>query len=112
MANLFAESTASLRALHGWALDHRPRWPTELAFDRVVRLTFASATKTLGAISILTEQGFGADALRLCRPLLESLLVAYWSVFVADRDWVVQRINEHQEFTSLVWAELLTEYPE
>jgi hypothetical protein len=111
MGSPHGEHTDPLRALHSWALEHRARWPTDAAFDRVMRLTFASATKTLGAVSILTEQGYGADALRLCRSLLESLLVAYWSVYVADHDWVVERIDEHQEFTSLVWAELAPLYP-
>ena len=32
-------------------------------------------------------------------------------MYVADHDWVVQRMDEHQEFTSLVWAELLKQYP-
>jgi hypothetical protein len=80
-------------------------------FDVALRLTFASATKTLGAICLLTEQGYGADAMKLCRSLFESMLVAYWAAFVADSAWVTTRMNEHQQFASLILIEVLEKHP-
>ena len=76
-----------------------------------MRLTFASATKTLGAICVLTERGYGADALKVCRSLFESMVVAYWAAHVADSEWVTTRMNEHQQFSSLVLIEVLERHP-
>jgi Family of unknown function (DUF5677) len=67
--------------------------------DLALRLTFASATKSLGAICVLTENGYGADALKVCRSLFESMVVAYWAAFVADSPWVTTRMNEHHQFS-------------
>jgi hypothetical protein len=105
------QANAALRGLHDWALGHRDRWPSENPFDRVLRLTFTSATKTLGAVGVLTEQGYGADALKLCRSLVESMLVAYWAVFVAEPDWVTSRMEEHQQFAALILIEALEKHP-
>jgi hypothetical protein len=102
---------ASLRALHDWALTHRDKWRTEDPFDLALRLTLVSSVKTLGAICGLTEQGYGADALKLCRSLFESMLVAYWAAFVADSTWVTTRMNEHQQFSSLILIEVLDKHP-
>ena len=105
------QAGASLRALHDWALAHRENWQTEDPFDLALRLTFASATKTLGATCVLTEQGYGGDALKLCRSLFESMLVSYWAAFVADKAWVTARMNEHQQFSSLILIEVLDKHP-
>ncbi len=43
--------------------------------------------------------------------MFESMLVAYWSTFVANSKWVTTRMNEHQEFSSLILIEVLDKHP-
>lgn len=102
---------AALDALHDWALANRSAWPSSQPLDRVLRATFASATKDLGAVRLLTANGYGPGAIKICRSLFESMVVSYWVAFVADAEWVVKRMDEHLEFSALVLGDVLQDHP-
>ncbi len=72
-----------------------------------LRLTFASGTKTPERFACSPSTATGADALKLCRSLFESTLVAYRAQFLVDPTWVTTRMNEHQQFSSLILIEVL-----
>jgi hypothetical protein len=105
------EQQRTLEALLDWSQAHRD-WPADDVFGRVLRATFAQATKTFSAIARLTAEGYGEDAARLGRSLYESLIVAYWMAHAADPDWVVERMREHHEYGSLVWVETMERHPD
>jgi hypothetical protein len=100
----------AMRRLHGWALAHRDAWPTDALFDRVLRATLADATKTFGAIVLQTGAGYGPTALKNARSIFEALVVAYWMTYCADRDWVVQRMREHQDVARRTLADAVKQH--
>ncbi len=101
----------AMRALHQWALEHRDVWPHEEIFDRVVRASLASATRAFGAIRHLTDERHGPDALKLCRSMVETLIVTYWMCHIPEPDWVVERMREHRCYGAITLAEVVQKHP-
>ena len=96
----------SLESLVAWAREHLD-WPIKDVFPRVMRATFADATRTCAAAALLTRNGYGPEALKLGRSLLETTIVAHWMIHCAEDEWVITRLKEHQTFNAVLLLERL-----
>lgn len=100
-----------LEELLRWARAHSGRW---LVSDRrgvQLRTLLARATETFSAAIHLTGAGYGRQAIMLARPLFEDLILACWTKWVADPDWIDSRMKEQNRHTTLLWNELIDKYP-
>lgn len=101
----------ALEEMLRWANDHTDDWPFEDIFGGMLRATFARATKTFAAGARLTREGYGPQAMMLARSLTEDMVVAYWSVWVKDPEWVVERLVDHANSFRLIGIERVRAYP-
>ncbi len=47
----------------------------------------------------------------LARPLFEDMVLACWIKWVADPDWVVERLTEQHKYSELLWRQISEKYP-
>jgi hypothetical protein len=47
----------------------------------------------------------------LARPLFEDAVLACWIKWVADPDWVVERLTEQHKYSKLLWWQISEKYP-
>lgn len=94
------EAQATLEKIQKWADAHAGDWPFRDAFGGILRATFARATKTFAAGVTLTGRGYGPQAMMLARPLVEDAIVAYWSVWVKEPQFVVERLVDQATYFS------------
>src|SRR5580692_9466374 len=100
-----------LEELLQWARAHSGRWLVPDRRGVQLRTLLARATETFSAAIHLTGEGYGRQAIMLARPLFEDLVLASWTKWVADPDWIVSRLNEQNRYTILLWNELIDKYP-
>jgi hypothetical protein len=100
-----------LEELLQWARGHSGRWRVPDRRGVQLRTLLARATETFSAATHLTGEGYGRQAIMLARPLFEDLVLAAWTKWVADPDWIVSRLNEQSRYTALLWNELIDKYP-
>lgn len=73
--------------------------------DRIILAEAARATKSLGAVIVLCESGFGEQSMMLNRSLFEGMAVAHWTS--ESRREAVGLFGRHHKFTALLWWETL-----
>lgn len=100
-----------LEALLAWS-EEKLTWEIqEKIFDRVMRATLVDALRTGRAAAILTAAGYGREALKLGRSLLESVIVSCWATHCAEsEDWVVDRMRDHDRLNRAITLEKIHEH--
>jgi hypothetical protein len=94
-----------------WACAHSGDWRVEDRRGDQLRATFARATETFAAATVLTREGYGFQAIMLARPLFEDLVIACWLKWAADPDWVIARLNDQHHHSRLIWNDITDRYP-
>jgi hypothetical protein len=103
--------TNALTYLVGWVRGNKDAW--EFSGERGIHLRrlFARATGTCTAASSLAAAEYGVQAVMLCRPLFEDLVLACWIKWIAHPNLVTSRLRDQERFVDLVWNELADKYP-
>jgi hypothetical protein len=94
-----------------WVRAHNYAWefPGEQGIH--LRALFARATSTFTAATHLTASGYGAQAIMLCRPLFEDMVLICWIKWIAHPNLVTSRLRDQERHSDLIWNEVSDKYP-
>jgi hypothetical protein len=104
-------SPDALASIVGWVRAYKDAW--EFSGERGIHLRrlFARATGTCIAASSLSAAEYGVQAVMLCRPLFEDLVLACWIKWIAHPNLVTSRLRDQERYVDLIWNELADKYP-
>jgi hypothetical protein len=94
-----------------WAWAHSNHWRVTDRRGVQLRSILARATETFAAATRLTGGGYGRQAIMLARPLFEDMVLACWIKWIADPDWVLDRLTEQHRYSAWLWGETADNYP-
>jgi hypothetical protein len=94
-----------------WARAHSDQWQVRDRRGVQLRSIFARATETFAAATNLTAEGFARQAIMLSRPLFEDMVLACWVKWIADPDWVFERLTRQHQYSELLWRQLSEKHP-
>ncbi len=94
-----------------WARTHSGQWRVPDHRGVQLRSIFARATETFAAATSLTAKSYGRQAIMLSRPLFEDMVLACWIKWVADPDWVSERLTKQHQHSELLLRQMSEKYP-
>jgi hypothetical protein len=104
-------SPDDLRQILDWVRTHNDAWEFKGERGVQLRAIFARATGTAGAAVSLTDGDYGAQAIMLCRPIFEDLVLACWIKWLVHPNFVTTRLRDQERHSVLVWNKIADKHP-
>jgi hypothetical protein len=104
-------SPDDLRQLRAWVQTHHRAWEFKGERGVQLRAIFARATATAGAAIHLTDGTYGVQAIMLCRPIFEDLVLACWIKWLVHPNFVTTRLRDQARHSDFVWNQISEQHP-